>query len=320
MRVDEMEEVLHRLGMEPISITGPEIRSFCPGHLEIKGKEDSNPSWYINADTGAHICFSCGFRGGLLYLIAYVNKFKDASGNLDYAEARDWFYSENADLTSMFEKIEKKEAEKQTVFKEVTEISEARLAIFTDPPAHALTARGFTVEASKKYEVLWDPKHNNWITPIRNPFNNELMGWQEKGYEKRFFRNYPNGVEKSKALFGFNRYLGGRLIVVESPLDVVRLESVGVSGGVATFGALASKDQINLIRGADQVVFAFDNDEAGRLMSTKMLKYSAELMFEAWFFNYSHTDMKDVGGMSKAEILNGLDTAKHSLHGLGAIS
>jgi DNA primase len=146
------------------------------------------------------------------------------------------------------------------------------------------------------------------------------MGWQEKGYVKRYFKNYPTGIEKSKALFGFRRYDGGRLIVVESPLDVVRLASVGVSGGVATFGSLVSKDQVNLIRGADQIVFAFDNDDAGRIASQKMLELTVSLSFECWFFNYTETAMKDVGGMSKSEILVGLDTAKHSLHGLKALT
>jgi len=50
-----------------------------------------------------------------------------------------------------------------------------------------------------------------------------------------------------------------------------------------------------------------------------MLDLTVSLSFEAWFFNYSATTMKDVGGMSKAEILAGLETAKHSLHGLKAI-
>jgi len=36
---------------------------------------------------------------------------------------------------------------------------------------------------------------------------------------------------------------------------------------------------------------------------------------EAWFFNYSHTDMKDVGAMSKVEIESGLETAKHMVRG-----
>lgn len=319
MTIEEMEEVLARLNIDTVSVNGSEIRSFCPGHLELKGKEDSNPSWYINADTGAHICFSCGFKGSLLSLIAYVKNFRDAQGNLDYSDAKDWFYLENTDLSLMMDRAERK-PKTEEVFKEVTEISDARLAIYTDPPAEALAARGLTLAAARKYQVLWDPKHSNWITPIRDPFTNELMGWQEKGYEKRFFRNYPTGIEKGKALFGFAQYSGGRLVVVESPLDVVRLESVGVSGGVATFGALVTKEQINLIRGADQVIFAFDHDDAGRLASEKVLELANKYQFEAWFFNYSHTDMKDVGGMSKAEILQGIDSARHSLHGSKALT
>ena len=76
---------------------------------------------------------------------------------------------------------------------------------------------------------------------------------------------------------------------------------------------------MSLIRSADQIVFAFDNDDAGKLAAQKMLDLTVSLSFEAWFFNYSATTMKDVGGMSKAEILTGLETAKHSLHGLKAI-
>jgi len=41
--------------------------------------------------------------------------------------------------------------------------------------------------------------------------------------------------------------------------------------------------------------------------------------FECWFFNYDNTDMKDIGGMSKAEILFGLDNARHSIHGKKAV-
>ena len=83
-----METVLSRLGLEVVSVKGSEIQSYCPGHKTIKGKEDSNPSWYINADTGAHICFSCGYKGSLMSLICDVKQ-------VDYADAKDWFYLEN---------------------------------------------------------------------------------------------------------------------------------------------------------------------------------------------------------------------------------
>jgi 5S rRNA maturation endonuclease (ribonuclease M5) len=312
MRIEEMERVLERLNIQVINIRGSEILALCPGHKEITGKEDHNPSWWINAETGAHICFSCGFKGSLWSLIATAQNLKDANGFLDYADAKDWLYLsfDNIQLGAPDE-----EAEQESIFKEVTQITESRLALFTYPPEHALKARGFTLQAAEKHQLLWDTAHSNWISVIRDPYLNKLLGWQEKGFSRRYFRNYPTGVEKSTTLFGLNRYKGGRMIVVESPLDVVRLDSIGITGGVSTYGSMISNAQLELIKDADEILFALDNDESGINASKKMLEQN----FEAWFFNYAHTDMKDIGAMSRLEILTGLDNAKHSVHGLGAI-
>jgi 5S rRNA maturation endonuclease (ribonuclease M5) len=312
MRIEEMERVLERLNIQVINIRGSEILALCPGHKEITGKEDHNPSWWINAETGAHICFSCGFKGSLWSLIATSQNLKDANGLLDYADAKDWLYLsfDNIQLGTPDEDVEQ-----ESIFKEVTQITESRLALFTYPPEYALKARGFTLAGAEKHQLLWDTAHSNWISVIRDPYSNKLLGWQEKGFSRRYFRNYPTGVEKSTTLFGLNRYQGGRMIVVESPLDVVRLESVGITGGVSTYGSIISNVQLELIKDADEIVFALDNDESGINASKKMLEQN----FEAWFFNYAHTEMKDIGAMSRLEILTGLDNAKHSVHGLGAI-
>ncbi|CAB4129529.1 Bacterial DnaG primase, TOPRIM domain [uncultured Caudovirales phage] len=307
-----MERVLERLNIDVLNVRGNEILALCPGHLEITGKEDHNPSWWINAETGAHICFSCGFKGNIWSLIATAQNLKDANGFLDYADAKDWLYLsfDNIQLGSPDEEIEQ-----ESIFKEVPQITESRLALFTYPPDHALKARGLTLQAAEKHQLLWDTAHSNWITVIRDPYLNKLLGWQEKGFSRRYFRNYPTGVEKSTTLFGLNRYKGGRMIIVESPLDVVRLESIGVSGGVSTYGSMISNAQIELIKDADEILFALDNDESGINASKKMLEQN----FEAWFFSYAHTDMKDIGAMSRLEILTGIDNAKHSVNGLGAI-
>lgn len=317
MRIEEMENVLERLNIEPVQTRGSEILALCPGHKEITGKEDHNPSWWINSETGAHICFSCGFKGNIWSLIATVQGLKDANGFLDYADAKDWLYLsfENLSLGK-----EEDDQDDEPVFKEVTGMGESRLALFTYPPDSALKARGFTLPAAEKHQLLWDPNFSNWITVIREPVTNKLLGWQEKGYKRRYFKNYPPGVQKSTTLFGLNRYTGGQMIVVESPLDVVRLESVGIQGAVSTYGSMISNTQLNMIRDADEIIFALDNDESGLASSKTMLEKSIELGFEARFFNYAHTDMKDVGGMSRSEIMTGLDNAKHNVHGLGALA
>jgi len=135
----------------------------------------------------------------------------------------------------------------------------------------------------------------------------------------RFFRNQPVGVPKSNALFGYKQYKGGDMIVVESPLDVVRLASVGISGGVSTYGAIVSMQQFNIMRGADRLIFAMDNDQAGKESSVNLLILCQEYGVDAWFFNYNQTDMKDVGAMSKSEIVYGLENARHMVNGKKAL-
>ena len=307
MTVEEMEDLLDRLGIEVMRINGSEIQGHCPGHLKRTGKEDNNPSWWINSDTGAHICFSCGFKGGVTSLIEFVQ-------GIDFESAKQWM-TDGVELTRALDKATRR----QPVLKEVVDISEANLAAFVDPPIEQLKSRGITQEAAALYGVRWDLLKRCWILPIRDPLSGKLWGWQEKG-TNRYFRNYPTGVNKSQAAFGYGQYQGGLMVVVESPLDVARMASVGLLGGISTYGSAVSKTQINLIRGAEAVLVAMDNDEAGRESSKAILEWSVRLGFEVRFFDYSGIDVKDIGGMSKAEIYRGIENAKHSIYGEKAIT
>lgn len=304
MTVDEMKDTLSRLGIEAVNTRGDEIQGYCPAHAERTGKEDRNPSWWINSDTGQHICFSCNFKGGLYTLISYVEQ-------IEFDKAREWLGSTSS-LMSRFNRLTE---EKPQPLEETLVVTESMLHAFVDPPEEALAVRGLTSNAARAYELMWDSRKNNWIMPIRDPLTEKLLGWQEKGYDRRYFNNQPAKVKKSLALFGYKNYVGGQMIVVESPLDVVRLASVGVMGGVATYGSIVSMAQFNLLRGADRLIFALDNDNAGKSSSMTLLDLCKEMGKEAWFFNYSGTDMKDVGAMSKFEIESGLETAKHMVRG-----
>jgi DNA primase len=308
MNVEEMESTLDRLGIVYVGTRGSEIQGYCPGHLRRTGKEDNNPSWYINAETGAHICFSCGFKGGVTFLVCYLQGFYTDT-ELDFDKAKEWL-GDLGELSVAFERATKP----KVIFEEVTYITEAALAAFVVPPDHALKSRGLTKEAAQKYELLWDARRDLWIIPIRDASTQKLLGWQEKAYSGRYFNNYPVGVRKSRTLFGLKQYTSGPMILVESPLDVVRLASVGITGGVASYGSLVSKEQVSALRVADMLYVAMDNDEAGRHSASELLDASFNDGFECWFFDYEHTDMKDVGGMSKSEIKTGLDNAKHSLN------
>lgn len=308
MTLDEMTDVLARLDIEVISNRGDEIQAHCPAHIERTGKDDRNPSWYINADSGVHNCFSCGWKGSLYSLVAYVT-------GTDYDKVSEWLGSADG-LLAKLNRVTREDLPK---VEEPTRITESMLSAFTSVPFEVAKARGLSVVDCEVYGIRWDERNKNWIIPIRDPISNKLLGWQEKGYDRRHFKNVPSGVKKAVTLFGYGAYKRGDMIVVESPLDVVRLASVGIAGGVATYGAIVSHAQFNMIRGADRIIFAMDNDEAGRVSSRSLLHMCREFGAEAWFFDYGNLDVKDVGGMSRDEIQSGLANAKHMIKGDKAI-
>lgn len=313
----EIEDVLLRLGIETQNVRADEVMALCPGHEYRTGNVDRNPSWSINAETGAHHCFSCGFKGNALTLIAEVLDFKVSENKLDLEAAKSWL-RRNTELDVNFISKQLDQVKEMYVYlPKPVPMSEARLAVFSAPPEHALKFRGLTKEACDYYGVVWDNSTESWITPIRYE-DGKLMGWQEKGNTERYFRNRPAGISKSKTMFGIEKFSGGTMVVVESPLDAVRLRSVGVEGGVATFGAIVSSDQLTLCRRADRLIFAMDNpriDDAGKKSMKDIISRCRALGIESYFFNYNRSSAKDVGDMSTREIKYGVDFARHIANG-----
>lgn len=319
-REGDVETALLRLGIE-VNQRNSELLGLCPMHLERTGRPDSNPSWSMNCETGVHHCFSCGYRGTLITLVAEINEFLTEWGRLDFDAAKAWL-RQNIEVN--FELLAKQLEEAKNSYVPIerpVEMSEARLSIFDSlPPDWALSARDLTAEACIKHSVKWDAKQQGWITPIRQPDTNKLMGWQEKGQVNRYFRNRPTGVQKSKTLFGLDAWSGGTMIIVESPLDVVRLSSLGIEGGVSTFGASISQDQVDLMRRADKLIIAFDNpkiDQAGKKASKDMLDRTKKEGLECFFFKYDG-DVKDIGDMTEEQVIIGIEKAKHSVFGEAA--
>jgi hypothetical protein len=64
-----IEEILRELGVRIVSVSGDELCGYCPVHVLVEGVDQSKPKWYINAESGAWICFTCGQRGSLPHLV-----------------------------------------------------------------------------------------------------------------------------------------------------------------------------------------------------------------------------------------------------------
>jgi DNA primase len=85
---------------------------------------------------------------------------------------------------------------------------------------------------------------------------------------------------KGRELYGLHEHRraiqqADRVIVVEGYMDVVMLDQHGVDNAVATLGTAVTTDQAaRLLRLADEVIFAFDGDNAGRKAAWRALENS----------------------------------------------
>jgi len=321
MRKFDISAVLDALGLQ-YDVRNFEANALCPGHIKTVGHPDHSPSWWINMETGVHICFSCGYKGNLLQLVCDIKDFHTTAWGkdlgYDYDAAKNWVDSiSEFDADQMFDYLKNLPSYLYSAH-QVLEMSEARLAVFDPPPAEALAKRNITPEAAETYGVLWDTKKQTWILPLREPHFNKLMGWQEKGTVDRTFFNRPAGLQKSKTLFGVENQTEGTVIVVESPLDCLRIASAGISGAVAVCGSSISEDQIKLLRYSNTVVAAFDNpnlDQSGKKASKEMLKLARKYGINLFFFNYGSSGKKDPGDMTDDEIRWGVENARSALYG-----
>tara|TARA_B110001454_G_scaffold152078_1_gene141465 strand:- start:1237 stop:1911 length:675 start_codon:yes stop_codon:yes gene_type:complete len=181
---------------------------------------------------------------------------------------------------------------------------------FVSVPEQLLEYRRIDPEVAQRFGIRWDPQPRHWIIPIISP-SGDLWGWQAKG--KNYFRNVPTGVPKSRTLFGIERFKAQVAVLVESPLDVVRLASLRpgtLTHGLGTFGAHVSTCQLNLLsRWADTIVIALDNDEAGICAAERVARDCPRPRGGINFLRYEHTNAKDIGDMTNDELEEALTGA-----------
>jgi len=135
------------------------------------------------------------------------------------------------------------------------------------------------VNEGKRYDRFRD----RVMFPIRNErgqvigFGGRVMGQGEPKY-----LNSPETpvFHKGRELYGLHEHRraiqqADRVIVVEGYMDVVMLDQHGVDNAVATLGTAVTADQAaRLLRLADDVIFAFDGDNAGRKAAWRALENS----------------------------------------------
>lgn len=284
--ITDLPNILRSIGVDVRKENGKEIVGCCPVHEKRTGKADRSPSWSMNSTNGLWICHSCGARGNLPILVSEVTGETDAIMAVHNLII-------NAGLNQL----------QNPVFDNTPAqpVDWLTFSAFEKPPADELTNRRLTKEASDEYGLRWNTSKQAWVLPIVSPLG-ELWGWQEKGTD--YVRNYPVGITKSHTLFGIERFKSSTVVLVESPLDVVRFAS-SFSGMqcLSSFGVNVSTQQLHLLASvANKLIVALDNDVAGLVKSKELFKIMPLFRKGVYWFDYNGTDAKDIGEMTDSEI------------------
>lgn len=285
---------LDELGIQVVKLKDGEAWAYCPGHSERLGRQERTPDkWSVNLNSGQHSCFSCGFDGSFVHLVQEVL-------NVSRADAEAWVRSRGG-IERVRRYLQAPADREQFVPRR--EWNESRLALFGSPPEPERSRRGLSEGAVSHYGVLWDRESEHWILPIRDPDTFEFWGYQEKGYA--YFDNKPARIPKGETLFGIDVLEGPIAVLLESPLDCLRLYTAGIQGGVASFGAKVTEKQMDLLFDrVSVIIIALDNDDAGREAARKIRQRYLRSGKTIKFLNYTDIEGKDIGepGVTDAQI------------------
>jgi len=300
-RVDIVEIIERRV---PLKKAGREFQARCPFH------DEKTPSFTVSPQKQFYHCFGCGAHGSAIgFLMNYEGlEFVDAveelarfaglevpreassrprpsAGLFDVLEAASTFYQqqlkENPEAVAYLKQrglsgeiardfgIGYAPSGWDTLIKQAGG-DEKRLEALRKV---GLTSRGKSGEYDKFRNRIMFPIHDRRGRVI-------AFGGRALGDDGPKYLNSPETelFHKGRELYGL--YLARRsqaklerIIVVEGYMDVVALAQFGFRNCVATLGTATTGDHAELLfRAADEVVFCFDGDRAGRQAAWRALE------------------------------------------------
>ncbi len=157
-------------------------------------------------------------------------------------------------------------------------------AAFPDYENKVLEECGLIVKSEDK---RYDRFRDRVMFPIFNSRGNVVIGFGGRvlGNGEPKYLNSPETAlfQKGREVYGLAKAIDavraeGRVLVVEGYMDVIALAQFGVGYAVATLGTATTPVHVSkLLRLADELVFCFDGDAAGRKAAWRALEVSLPL-------------------------------------------
>lgn len=310
----DFEEVLEALGIQVSHWNGDWLMCHCPDPVMHKNG-DANASFGFNVDEMYANCFVCGSKT----LLKLVEEQLEVSEKDAVAWLREQSTFEPAKEEDLIEKINQilHPVEKVEILPEFPDS-----AVFKYRFVHPyLTDRGISPEVIKEMNVGFDEDHLGIVIP--HWWKGKLRGWQVRhllekdgkwycptcgqgnsptvAKKPKETAKYNNtiGFPKKKTLYNYDNVTTNGVIVVESPMTVLKLKTLGFTSCVATFGSF-SKEQAQALAKFDMVLFWPDNDPAGFTNAFHAIKYLKELT-KLYLVPPVEGDKSDAGDLETSE-------------------
>jgi hypothetical protein len=252
----DLLSTLTSAGVQGLRETRKEVWGACPRHKERTGHEDRKPSWSVSKTTFLHHCFSCGYSGTLTGLL--VDLTGASPPDLENTIKAQGFLRQMRGV---------REQPEETLHPILPYLNDWGMTnVLVDVPTQLLEFRRLVRAAVDAFQVRWHPDTRVWVLPLREPETGEFMGAQLR--RTGSVLTMPAGLPKASTMFGYREMAANdTCVLVESPLDAVRLFGLGIPA-IASLGAWVSAEQVTLMARAFAAVYvALDNpeiDKAGR--------------------------------------------------------
>ena len=299
-RIDIVDVIGKRV---PLKRAGREFQARCPFH------DERSASFTVSPQKQFYHCFGCGVHGSAVgFLMNYENMdFSDAvealaadvgltvpfeGGGYKRVDGSDALFPVLADATQFFRReLESCPEAKQYLDQRGVDRAASERFQLGWAPANGnklMQSLGTSPERKKALEMAgligsgntgdYAKFRERVMFPILDKrgrtiaFGGRIIGSGEPKY-----LNSPETAlfKKSQELYGLyfaRQFKHSRLVVVEGYMDVLSLAQFGVTEAVATLGTATSREHAELLfRNAEDVVFCFDGDRAGRAAAWRAL-------------------------------------------------
>jgi len=167
-------------------------------------------------------------------------------------------------------------------------------------------SRGIDLGSIAHFSLGYSENLGMVTVPVHSP-TGLPVGLVGRSIEGKRFKNSTN-LPRQKTMFNLHRAkkMGGKIIVVESCFDAIRIHQAGFPNVVATLGGSISKTNLaNLSKYASSIIIATDNDEAGRKLGSQIANAlkNKDVSWAVYDDSviYPH-NAKDMGDLTEEEI------------------